>query len=323
MSAQKETDPAVTTGPAPEVSIATDNGKVNDLQVHAVLAVRPDAVLSVPREVQIPHTIEAVEASLRLLGDGLNAGGWATAAVVYAWTEDLDRGRPKNGEKSSLLSQAEFAALGIRGLSTRDSVRKYRRKWEQAIERGWAKASAPGQPVELPARDFKESVAHVGHNSGENEWYTPIEYIKAAVAVMGGIDLDPASTTAANEIVGATLFYTEADDGLDLPWAGRVWMNPPYAPPLIGNFCRKLVDDFTNQNVSEACVLVNNATETGWFQGLAEAAAAMCFPRGRVKFWHPERESAPLQGQVVVYLGARVGEFLAEFSRFGFTMGRT
>jgi len=162
----------------------------------------------------------------------------------------------------------------------------------------------------------------VVYNSGNNEWYTPPEYIKAAVEVIGGIDLDPASNELANTVVGAAKFYTPQEDGLMHPWWGRVWLNPPYSQPLIAKFCEKLIGHVLLGDVSEACVLVNNATETEWFQNLARHASAICYPRGRVRFWSPSgsKASNPLQGQAVIYMGPRADRFCEVFSRFGFVV---
>lgn len=176
----------------------------------------------------------------------------------------------------------------------------------------------PDIPEDAEADAPKPAGAHVGKNSGDNEWYTPEQYIKAAVAVMGGIDLDPASSAEANEVVGAAEFYTEDDDGLVQPWAGRVWMNPPYAQPLCEQFCTRLGREVQEGTVTEACVLVNNATETKWIHEVAAVAAAHCWPRGRIKFWHPRKEAVPLQGQIILYIGPHVVDFRREFVRFGY-----
>lgn len=184
--------------------------------------------------------------------------------------------------------------------------------------------SLPEKPTQEQVAQAVEAVKtrpHVANNSGDNEWYTPKEYVEAARHVLGNIDVDPASNPVANEVVQAATFYTADDSGLDKDWHGAVWMNPPYESGLIGQFVEKLCDEYACGSVTRAVVLVNNATETKWFQALAEQASAICFPRGRVKFWAPGKASAaPLQGQAVLFLGQEVDDFARAFSSFGFVM---
>ena len=162
-----------------------------------------------------------------------------------------------------------------------------------------------------------DKAAHVSHNSGENEWYTPEQYITSARSVMGGIDLDPASSEIANRVVRATQIFTAQDDGLTQEWpVGRIWMNPPYSQPLMGQFADKFASEI--QRGSQGIVLVNNATETAWFQTIAYACAAICFPRSRIRFLDPEgNPGAPLQGQAIIYCGPRADFFAAEFCKYG------
>jgi phage N-6-adenine-methyltransferase len=160
---------------------------------------------------------------------------------------------------------------------------------------------------------------HVSHNSGNNEWYTPKEYIDAARTVMGTIDLDPATSEIANGNVQAAEYFTVDTNGLEQDWRGKVWMNPPYAAELVGRFAEKLCYHVETGDVTEAIVLVNNATETAWFQRMAKAARVVCFPKSRVRFWRPDGDlGAPLQGQAILYFGGKPQNFSSAFRHFGF-----
>ena len=66
-------------------------------------------------------------------------------------------------------------------------------------------------------------------------------------------------------------------------------------------------------------MLVNNATETAWFQSMLRAATSICLLEGRVKYLDKTGKSvnSPLQGQVIVYFGARVKSFSANFNNAG------
>jgi phage N-6-adenine-methyltransferase len=192
---------------------------------------------------------------------------------------------------------------------------------KEELERENKKLKADNQRLlEVASENFTPS-AHVKHNSGENEWYTPPEYIEAALKVMGSIDIDPASSKIANKTVKATKIYTKEDNGLEKDWHGNIWMNPPYSKDLIPNFISKLCYHYGNGEINQAIVLVNNATETNWFQEIGEIAEAICFINKRVKFLDIHgNEGAPLQGQALIYLGDNPDLFKHVYRDFGFCL---
>src|SRR5689334_4639149 len=104
------------------------------------------------------------------------------------------------------------------------------------------------------------------------EWYTPPVYIEAARKVMGKIDLDPASCAKAQRTVKATKYYSleRGENGLMLPWPGRLWVNPPYCK-VSGKsnqeiWSSRLISQYVAGITTEAILLVNASTETVWFQ---------------------------------------------------------
>ena len=152
-----------------------------------------------------------------------------------------------------------------------------------------------------------------------DEWYTPAMYIEAARLVLGGIELDPASCALANTVVKAERYIDKAHDGLRLPWCtGGLWLNPPYSATQ--EWVDKLIEEYDGERTDAAIVLVNNATETRWFQALLRRFP-VCFPSSRLQFWRHDHENVGArQGQAIFLLTrdrAQMGNFTAAFGQFG------
>lgn len=148
------------------------------------------------------------------------------------------------------------------------------------------------------------------------EWYTPARYIEAARDVLGGIDLDPASSALANETVRATEYYDEDGNGLIQEWHGRVWLNPPYGKGT-GLFAAKLVEEYAAGRVTAAVLLINAyGFDSAWFQPLWNHL--FCFTDHRITFTSPQRGTGgPANANLFVYLGGDGDRFTTVFSEYG------
>lgn len=243
----------------------------------------------------------------------------------------MEKARAEAKAITEAEKEAQRAAQEAKDEEQREIAKEHHRKQVEAREKAQQQEAAALQRQIQANKKVKETEkklknqnregeknVHVSNNSGENEWYTPEIYIEAARNVMGGIDLDPATSEVANRTVKASTYFTVQDDGLTRDWPiGRIWMNPPYAQPLMGQFAEKMAKEV--ERGSESVVLVNNATETVWFQRMAGVCSAICFPRGRIRFLDPEGNpsGAPLQGQAIIYSGPNFEKFQSEFENFG------
>jgi phage N-6-adenine-methyltransferase len=226
---------------------------------------------------------------------------------------DADPSIARNGQHGQAVQTLDSLGLDRRRIAEWREVRDAGEdRVEQAIQDALDEGRAPTKA------DIQRNI-RAACWTGNNEWYTPAEYIEMARAVLGTIDVDPASNAVAQETVRAATFYTKDDDGLTKDWKGRVWLNPPYAQPLIAYFADKMVSELKNGNVSAGIVLVNNFTDTQWFHKLEARAGAICFTKGRIRFQSPVGGfAAPPNGHALFYFGKDADRFARVFGSIGF-----
>ncbi|HEY2617981.1 MAG TPA: DNA N-6-adenine-methyltransferase [Acetobacteraceae bacterium] len=280
----------------------------------------PAAIATVPDAERALKTIAVAEAAETLWAQAKNreelykaVKAKLTHQAAYAmWRPTASpQGRPANpSERKALLPCADPGE---------QTVRRWRKRLVGDGKMAAALVDAQARCVRICEQENLGTIRGT-EGTGEFERYTPARYIEAAREVMGGIDLDPASSEYAQRTVQATQFYTVADNGLDLAWHGRVWLNPPYHRELAPLFISKLLNELAQSGgcVEEAIVLTNNSTDTEWFRAAADDCDAICFTAGRIRFEVPDAEPVlPTQGQAFFYFGAKTGRFIEVFNAVG------
>lgn len=182
----------------------------------------------------------------------------------------------------------------------------------------------------------------INQTSGEFEYYTPPAIIEAARRVMGGIDLDPASSITANARIRAGDYYGNCPegfrDGISLPWQGRIWLNHPFgrAEKACSASCHKehqhhdrdwhgnaawinkLVKEFRAGRVTQACCITYACTSEAWFTPLLHHPQCFLVPRTNYLLPDGTVKKGVTKGSVVTYFGKNV-DFASEFMKFGVT----
>lgn len=120
----------------------------------------------------------------------------------------------------------------------------------------------------------------------ENQWWqteindsvaTKRELWEPLSTAVGGFDLDPAAGCEPTKI--ATERYTETDNGLQQPWYGTVWLNPPFSEKT--RWYKRLVDQYRNGDVSRVVALATVDPSADWFHDWFSTADILCFLDGR------------------------------------------
>lgn len=116
------------------------------------------------------------------------------------------------------------------------------------------------------------SLASHQQRKGTVTWLTPPEWIKA----LGPFDLDPACPYKMPWNTAKMMYFGEG--GLEKPWHGRVWLNPPF-----GREAELWVRNLATHG--NGIALLHACTETAmYYESVWPKADAICFTRGRPHF---------------------------------------
>lgn len=129
-------------------------------------------------------------------------------------------------------------------------------------------------------------------------WITP----KWIIDTLGPFDLDPA---AADPRPWDCAIRNRSTGGLQRPWQGRVWLNPPFCRYEVAKWVQRLADHGTGT------ALLHARTEAEWFEPIWDRATSILFMAHRIYFHYPSGKRAEANSGAPACLIA-FGEYDAE-----------
>ncbi len=185
----------------------------------------------------------------------------------------------------------------------------------------------------------------INQTSGDVEIYTPRKIVEAARKALGGrIELDPASSAAANRTVQALKIFTREHDGLKQQWiAETVWMNHPlhagwkacdaqcqrkscakrghhiyHDIPSNSDWINKLALSWEVRHIERAaCCITFASTSEEWFRPLLNYPQCYLWPRTNYEKPDGPKYEGVTKGSVVTYFGRELELFRQAFAGMG------
>jgi len=151
-----------------------------------------------------------------------------------------------------------------------------------------------------------------------DEYQTPKKYIKAAIEVMGSIDLDPACSDLNYTRLSKLITGHYSQGGLVKEWFGNVWLNEPYSKPNLSIWTTKLIGEYNSNRVNQMINLVPSYTSEKWYHKLLKCCDGICLPDHRINHLiNGKFQNAPRFSSTFFYLGYSRTKFIDVFSQFG------
>jgi phage N-6-adenine-methyltransferase len=147
-----------------------------------------------------------------------------------------------------------------------------------------------------------------------NTWGTPQHVFDRLSAVFGPFDVDVAAEAGNAK---CDLYFDVEQDGLRMPWLGRVFCNPPYDD--IAPWVKKALEATTEGKAESVTLLLPVRTDQKWWhEEVMHRAEVVCWVQGRISFVREGKKNCSFEPSMVVRFCRNNSQQQPQFSSIQF-----